>query len=124
MFEEYWREIISSPVTMLLGKGLSAQLLKKGTHNLFLEIQYYVGAIGLTLYLFYFGALVVRMQKKYAAGCYPSRLFSNSPLIVFIVLFSSLQGMFSISVYTLLYLAVIAIAVPQKDCLQGKRAVK
>lgn len=124
MFEEYWREIISSPVTMLFGKGLSAQLLKKGTHNLFLEIQYYVGAIGLTLYLFYFGALVVRMQKKYAAGCYPSRLFSNSPLIVFIVLFSSLQGMFSISVYTLLYLAVIAIAVPQKDCLQGKRAVK
>lgn len=124
MFEEYWREIISSPVTMLFGKGLSAQLLKKGTHNLFLEIQYYVGAIGLTLYLFYFGALVVRMQKKSAAGCYPARLFSNSPLIVFIVLFSSLQGMFSISVYTLLYLAVIAIAVPQKDCLQGKRAVK
>lgn len=124
MFEEYWREIISSPCTMLFGKGLSAQLLKKGTHNLFLEIQYYVGAIGLTLYLFYFGALVVRMQKKSAAGCYPSRLFSNSPLIVFIVLFSSLQGMFSISVYTLLYLAVIAIAVPQKDCLQGKRAVK
>ena len=124
MFEEYWREIISSPGTMLFGKGLSAQLLKKGTHNLFLEIQYYVGAIGLTLYLFYFGALVVRMQKKSAAGCYPSRLFSNSPLIVFIVLFSSLQGMFSISVYTLLYLAVIAIAVPQKDCLQGKRAVK
>lgn len=124
MFEEYWREIIASPGTMLFGKGLSAQLLKKGTHNLFLEIQYYVGAIGLTLYLFYFGALVVRMQKKSAAGCYPSRLFSNSPLIVFIVLFSSLQGMFSISVYTLLYLAVIAIAVPQKDCLQGKRAVK
>lgn len=124
MFEEYWREIISSPGTTLFGKGLSAQLLKKGTHNLFLEIQYYVGAIGLTLYLFYFGALVVRMQKKSAAGCYPSRLFSNSPLIVFIVLFSSLQGMFSISVYTLLYLAVIAIAVPQKDCLQGKRAVK
>lgn len=124
MFEEYWREIISSPGTMLFGKGLSAQLLKKGTHNLFLEIQYYVGVIGLTLYLFYFGALVVRMQKKSAAGCYPSRLFSNSPLIVFIVLFSSLQGMFSISVYTLLYLAVIAIAVPQKDCLQGKRAVK
>lgn len=124
MFEEYWREIISSPGTMLFGKGLSAQLLKKGTHNLFLEIQYYVGAIGLTLYLFYFGALVVRMQKKSAAGGYPSRLFSNSPLIVFIVLFSSLQGMFSISVYTLLYLAVIAIAVPQKDCLQGKRAVK
>lgn len=35
ILDEYLREISSSPGIMLWGKGLSAHLLKKGTHNLF-----------------------------------------------------------------------------------------
>ena len=50
-----------------------------------------------------------------------SRMFNYSSLIVFIALFCSLQGMFSISVYTLLYLAIISTGIPQNDCLQEKR---
>ena len=67
MLEMYGREIISSPDILLFGNGMSAQLLKKGTHNLFLEIQYYVGLTGLILYLLYFGILTAQVQKKYAA---------------------------------------------------------
>ena len=90
-----------------------AQLLEKGTHNLFLEIQYYIGLIGLILFFFYFGTLIILVKKKRTTGCAASRMFNYSSLIVFIALFCSLQGMFSISVYTLLYLAVISIGIPQ-----------
>lgn len=110
----YWNEIMSSPGIILFGEGMSARLLEKGTHNLFLEIQYYIGLIGLILFVSYFGALVIWMRKKYTMGSAATRLFNYSSLIVFIALFCSLQGMFSISVYALLYLAVISIGIPQK----------
>lgn len=115
LLEIYGREIISSPDILLFGNGMSAQLLKKGTHNLFLEIQYYVGLTGLILYLLYFGILTAQVQKKYAAGNVAARLFSYSPLIVFIAAFCSLQGMFSVSVYTLLYLSIITPATPEAE---------
>lgn len=121
LFEIYWCEVLSSPGIMLLGKGMSAQLLEIGTHNLFLEIQYYIGLIGLILFFFYFGTLIILVKKKRTTVCAASRMFNYSSLIVFIALFCSLQGMFSISVYTLLYLAVISIGIPQNDCLQEKR---
>ena len=124
LLEIYGREIISSPDILLFGKGMSAQLLKKGTHNLFLEIQYYVGLTGLILYLLYFGILTAQVQKKYAAGNAAARLFSYSPLIVFIAAFCSLQGMFSVSVYTLLYLSIISIGIAQNDCTKGKGSLK
>lgn len=124
LLEIYGREIMSSPDILLFGKGMSAQLLKKGTHNLFLEIQYYVGLIGLILYLLYFGILTAQVQKKYAAGNAAARLFSYSPLIVFIAAFCSLQGMFSVSVYTLLYLSIISIGIAQNDCPKGKGSLK
>lgn len=124
LLEIYGREIISSPDILLFGKGMSAQLLKKGTHNLFLEIQYYVGLTGLILYFLYFGILTAQVQKKYAAGNAAARLFSYSPLIVFIAAFCSLQGMFSVSVYTLLYLSIISIGIAQNDCTKGKGSLK
>lgn len=124
LLEMYGREIISSPDILLFGNGMSAQLLKKGTHNLFLEIQYYVGLTGLILYLLYFGILTAQVQKKYAAGNVAARLFSYSPLIVFIAAFCSLQGMFSVSVYTLLYLSIISIGIAQNDCPKGKGSLK
>ena len=109
----YCNEIMLSPGIMLFGEGMSAELLEKGTHNLFLEIQYYIGLIGLILFVSYFGTLVVWMRKKYTMGSVATRLFNYSSLIIFIALFFSLQGMFSISVYALLYLAVISIGIPQ-----------
>lgn len=55
LFGTYFREILSSARVMLFGAGMSAAILEKGTHNLFLEIQYYIGLIGLILFFFYFG---------------------------------------------------------------------
>lgn len=121
LFEEYFREILSSVKMMFFGAGMSAEILEKGTHNLFLEIQYYIGLIGLILYIFYVGTLVIWVRRKTPAFKNISGLFNYSPLIVFIVLFCALQGMFSVSVYTLLYLAIISIGVPKHDSLQEKR---
>lgn len=116
----YLHEIKSSVRMMLLGAGMSAEILEKGTHNLFLEILYYVGLIGLVLYVFYMGALIIWVRKSYLTGKKPAALFNYSPLIVFIVLFCSLQGMFSISVYALLYLSIISIGIPKHNKVEGK----
>lgn len=113
LISRYWNEIMSSLGIMLWGKGMSAGLLEKGTHNLFLEIHYYTGLIGLILFVSYFVALIIWMRKKHTTGSAAAGLFNYSPLVVFIALFCSLQGMFSISAYALLYLAVISIGIPQ-----------
>ena len=84
----------------------------------------FVPVVGLILYLLYFGILTAQVQKKYAAGNAAARLFSYAPLIVFIAAFCSLQGMFSVSVYTLLYLSIISIGIAQNDCTKGKGALK
>lgn len=120
LVKTYSHVIISSAKNLFFGSGLSAGIIEKGTHNLFLEILYYVGLIGLVLYVFYIGALVLWVRKKFSTGKNISGLFNYSPLILFIALFCSLQGMFSISVYALLYLSIISIGIPQHNSLQGK----
>lgn len=125
LFAIYFREILSSVKVFFVGEGMSADILKKGTHNLFLEIHYYVGLIGLGLYILYFIKLGNWVKRKYRAYKESSSLFNYASLIIFIALFCSLQGMFSISVYALLYLAIISIGidVSNRDSKQEQRGL-
>ena len=113
LFKTYFQVIFSSIKNMIIGAGLSANILKQGTHNLFLEIQYYVGLIGLTLFFAYFSTLIVWMRQKSDSYNKEHGLINYFAIVIFLILFCALQGMFSVLVYALLYIAIISIGIPK-----------
>lgn len=105
---EYLREIAESAEVLLFGKGLSAEILGRGTHNLFLEFAYFLGLTGLLLMVAYAVSLLRLAGRRFRReGENPNGVFRYVALVAFVLLFCTLQGMtFSIT-YTMLYLAIL-----------------
>lgn len=104
---EYLREIAGSAEVLLFGKGLSAEILARGAHNLFLEFAYFLGLTGLVLMVFYTASLLRLADRRLGQEENPNGIFRYVALATFVLLFCTLQGMtFSIT-YTMLYLAIL-----------------
>lgn len=109
LYVEYFYEITSSAGFLLFGKGLSADILERGTHNLFLEIIYYFGAVGFFLMMAYFFSLLHLMKRSFIEnGKEQKGVFPYSVLIIFAILFCTLQGMTFAITYVMLYLSIVA----------------
>lgn len=115
---EYFNEITKTASTLFFGKGLSSEILERGTHNLFLEIIYYFGLVGLLLIVAYFISFLHMITLKFENGIKnPNGVFRYAVLVIFLVLFCTLQGMtFSIT-YVMLYLSILATAIRPQDSL-------
>ena len=109
----YLSYIFSNLKMALLGGGLNASLLGKGTHNIYLEILYFTGTIGIFLYGLYAISLYHNIRKKYFK--YYNRqekitvVFS---LIAMLVVYFSLQGMFQTVTYVHFMIALLAMKIP------------
>ena len=104
----YFDDITQSVSSLFFGHGLSAEILERGTHNLFLEIVYYFGLVGLFLMIAYVILLLRVLSQQDRDLIHSNGVFRYTALIVFIALFCTLQGMtFSIT-YIMLYLAILA----------------
>lgn len=104
----YFDDITQSVSSLFFGHGLSAEILERGTHNLFLEIVYYFGLVGLFLMIAYVILLLRVLSQQDRDLIHSNGVFRYTVLIVFIALFCTLQGMtFSIT-YIMLYLAILA----------------
>ena len=117
LIAEYFHEITKSAGRLFFGLGLSADILGRGTHNLFLEIVYYYGLVGLGIMIAYIASLFRMVNQRFnnrtkeKAG-----ILRYAVLLIFILLFSTLQGLIFSITYVLLYLSILATTiVPQKD---------
>ena len=117
LIAEYLQEITKSAGNLFFGAGLSAEILGRGTHNLFLEIVYYYGLIGFGIMIAYIVTLIQLIGQRFekAVGR-RSGILKYAVLLIFLLLFSTLQGLrFSIT-YVILYLSILAtIIIPKKD---------
>lgn len=113
---EYFDEITKTASSLFFGSGLSAEILQRGTHNLFLEIVYYFGLIGLFLMVAYFISFLHLIKFKFENSTQnPNGVFRYAVLIIFLVLFCTLQGLtFSIT-YVMLYLSILATVITPRD---------
>lgn len=106
---EYFAAITKSVSTFFFGAGLSADILERGTHNLFLEVVYYFGFVGLLLMAVYVISLLRLLANRFEyKGANPNGLFKYIVLAVFVLLFCTLQGMTFVITYVMLYLALLA----------------
>ena len=117
LIAEYLHEITKSAGTLFFGKGLSAEILGRGTHNLYLEIVYYYGLVGLGIMIAYIVSLIRLTIRRFEDSIGKRNgILKYAVLLIFLLLFSTLQGLrFSIT-YVILYLSILAtIIVPKKD---------
>lgn len=114
---EYLQEITKTAGRLFFGAGLSADILGRGTHNLFLEIVYYYGLAGLGVMAAYVISLIRLAGQRLDSGAeQKAGMLQYMVLLVFILLFSTLQGMIFSITYVLLYLSILAANIaPRKD---------
>lgn len=114
---EYLREITKSAGRLFFGAGLSADILKRGTHNLFLEVVYYYGLAGLGIIIAYIVSLIRLAGQRFEDSMgKEAGILRYAVLLIFIILFSTLQGLIFSITYVLLYLSILAAMItPQRD---------
>ena len=105
----YLKEVVSDYGSILFGKGLNDPGLAMDPHNLYIELMYYIGLIGLILYLTFFGTLVVEIQKTVGRNNSLNRVSNNTILIAVLIMFFSLHGMYQMIFYADIFLLMICM---------------
>ena len=116
LFVQYFKHIMESTGTALFGEGLGAGLLnKKGPHNLYIEIMYYVGIVGFILYSAYMLLLISMMKRKRKVRySFKFSLLGLMAVGMLMIVYLSLQGMKSYSMYIQFFAALLMIILPNK----------
>lgn len=111
----YIREITKSIPAFLFGKGLAADALYRDPHNLYVEIAYYVGVVGLILILSLYISITAYMVRR--TRDFPRQNFIAKYLVLVSILgmYLSLQGMFMLYLYAVLFLGYLSVLLPPKS---------
>ena len=75
-----------------------------------MEIIYYAGITGLALFIVFGGSLVHMINSRYA-GRRDFFFIKYISLIVIVLLYFSLQGVFSVVTYAMFFLGTVSIAI-------------
>ena len=70
IWKGYLEKIQASTHTLLFGYGLDAPYVNKAAHNIYIESVYYIGIVGLTIYILLLTYIVFLNRKKMRRGLY------------------------------------------------------
>ncbi len=113
VFLRYWNVLTDSLGNFFFGTGLADQGLSQDPHNLFLELGYYLGLVGLLLFACYYFSLLREMGSR-VKGDRQNML--SKYMVLFMVLFIhfALHGILSMSTYAVFYLACLSLLLSKK----------
>lgn len=118
LYVRYWDVITENTGNLLFGLGLSAPVLGKGTHMLYLEMIYYVGILGLILILSFFTSLARDLKRNNPYARRQSLIAKYAVVTIVAIQYFSLQGMFQVLTYGVFFVAFLTIAItPAEDCV-------
>ncbi len=110
----YIREISSSLVGFFFGKGMAAEGLFFDPHNVYLEITYYIGVVGLVLFVGFYISMVYVAKGKLDQAPRQNLVAKYEVLLIVLVLFFTLHGMFEPVLYANLFMAFLSILLFRK----------
>lgn len=115
VFARYYQAITKDLGSFLFGAGLSASNLGKDPHNLYLEIGYYIGAVGFGILVWFVIMMLSSMKKKLENE--PKQNFIAKYVVLFMVLILhfSLHGMFSTILYAVFFFAFLSMVLTKKE---------
>ncbi len=105
----------------LFGFGFNAKALQFGTHNIFLEMLYFTGVTGFLLFMTFIISMIVWVHRE--KGLKGERFIQYVPFILILVIYFALQGMFSISFYSQIFLALCAMKIAESHVLKKGEAL-
>lgn len=111
VFIAYYRAITESVGSALFGAGLGQPNLGRDPHNLFLEITYYVGLVGLVLMALYYASLIKAIDVNLKKQNFIARY-----VVLFMVLMIhlTLHGMTTFPTYVSFFMAAMAMLIAPK----------
>lgn len=115
VYEVYLEAITENAGYALFGRGMAGEGLFKDPHNLYLELAYYIGTVGLILMGCFVGALVYVAKSK-SAGKQKQNVFAKyTVLIMVLVVHFALHGMYSLVTYANFFMALLAILLTKTE---------
>lgn len=116
LFVAYWNAITESAGTFLFGFGFNEPVLNGwGAHNLYLEIAYYSGFVGLAL-IIGFGISMILLIRKRTPGFQKQNIFAKYVVFIMVAaVYCSLQGMFLIHCYGVFFLALLSMFITKEE---------
>lgn len=124
VFAAYWEAIVDTPWSFLFGGGFRAEGLAKDPHNLYLEIAYYIGVVGLVLILAFYIAMI-QVAKGKVRHCPKQNVIAKYVVLLMVmVLYFTLHGMFEPASYMVFFLAFLSILITKKQDMPAELAVK
>lgn len=115
-FKLYLEKITESIPNFLFGLGMDAEILRLGTHNLYLEIFYHLGLVGLVCFGAYFILMLHQLSSRRHRKPFQRSdwLFRYMPLVLLLGFHMTVQGMTSTTFYVLFALAMSVIMLEER----------
>lgn len=111
----YLKEITSSFQYVLFGKGLAAETLYREPHNLYIEIVFYVGIVGLVLLLCFCAAMMNAMLRRGGRISKENIIAKYMVIMSVMGMYMSLHGLFTPILYSELFLAYLSVLITKKE---------
>lgn len=122
LFVAYWGAITENIGVFFFGRGLDEPLLHgRGAHNLYLEITYYLGVVGLVLILFFYISMISGIHKNYPEIKQQSKIARYVVLLIMVVQYLALQGMFLLVTYSAWFVVVLSLYIVPKEKVDSTR---
>ena len=111
IYQRYWNVISENSSRILFGLGLSAEGLDRDPHNLFLEVIYYTGIVGLLLVTWFYGCIGALVNKMTMSAVKQNFYAKYVVLLMAIIVFATLSGMFSVISGGVFFMAFLSILI-------------
>lgn len=115
VYQAYWEAITEDVGSFFFGKGMAAKELYKAPHNIYLEIWYYLGATGMLLFAGFVISLIKAMKRYHPRADRQNVLSKYVTLLMVIVLYLSLHGIFQTIFYGDLFVALLSFVIMKKE---------
>lgn len=112
LWARYAENIFSSIFVTIFGNGLDAPLLTQGAHNLYLEILYYVGSLGMLLIIISYASSFRPIIQDFRSYNFTYKCIAALTFIILLVVYWSLQGLFGFATYFQFFIAVLMFRLP------------
>lgn len=119
----YLKEITSDAFSFFFGKGLAAEGLARDPHNLYIEIAYYLGVVGLILFVAFYGAMVLMTERRSRSVGRQNMIAKYEVLLVVLALYFTLHGIFGPvfhSVFFVAFASILIVRKPSKTVEKGQ----
>ena len=114
VFMAYFNAITDSLGSAFFGAGLGANNLGRDPHNLFLELAYYIGIVGLVLVVLYYCSLVRAVGRQDKTISQQNVLAKYAVLLVVVIVHFTLHGMTTFPTYASFCMAALSMRITAK----------